>query len=93
MVLSSQCRNCDYSQEADISCVYVNKITHEVDELTEIVADVAQDPTLPRTEDHLCPKCQHNEAVFFQSQSRKSEVCAMATKDRTLLSRYALPVS
>lgn len=25
-------------------------------ELTEIVADVAQDPTLPRTEDHLCPK-------------------------------------
>ena len=31
MVLSSQCRNCDYSQEADISCVYVNKITHEVE--------------------------------------------------------------
>jgi hypothetical protein len=25
------CRNCDYSQEADISCVYVNKITHEVE--------------------------------------------------------------
>lgn len=29
--LSPQCRNCDYSQEADNSCVYVNKITHEVE--------------------------------------------------------------
>lgn len=25
-------------------------------EMTQIVADVAQDPTLPRTEDHACPK-------------------------------------
>jgi len=29
--VSPQCRNCDYSQEADNSCVYVNKITHEVE--------------------------------------------------------------
>nr|XP_058135272.1 DNA-directed RNA polymerase II subunit RPB9 isoform X1 [Dasypus novemcinctus] len=27
----SQCRNCDYQQEADNSCIYVNKITHEVE--------------------------------------------------------------
>ncbi|XP_009981817.1 PREDICTED: DNA-directed RNA polymerase II subunit RPB9, partial [Pterocles gutturalis] len=50
------CRNCDYQQEADNSCIYVNKITHEVDELTQIIADVSQDPTLPRTEDHPCQK-------------------------------------
>ena len=25
-------------------------------EMTQIVADVAQDPTLPRTEDHACSK-------------------------------------
>lgn len=25
-------------------------------ELTQIIADVSQDPTLPRTEDHPCPK-------------------------------------
>ena len=30
------------------------KISHS--ELTQIVADVAQDPTLPRTEDHACQK-------------------------------------
>ena len=39
---------------------------HEVDELTNIVADVIGDPTLPRSEDHPCPKCKHREAVFFQ---------------------------
>uniref|UniRef100_A0A8C6GFM0 DNA-directed RNA polymerase II subunit RPB9-like zinc ribbon domain-containing protein n=1 Tax=Mus spicilegus TaxID=10103 RepID=A0A8C6GFM0_MUSSI len=51
-ILLYACRNCDYQQEADNSCIYVNKITHEVDELTQIIADVSQDPTLPRTEDH-----------------------------------------
>ncbi|XP_065899754.1 DNA-directed RNA polymerase II subunit RPB9-like isoform X2 [Dysidea avara] len=30
-VLLYACRNCDYSQEAENSCVYVNKITHEVE--------------------------------------------------------------
>lgn len=28
-------------------------------ELTHIVPDVISDPTLPRTEDHPCPKCHH----------------------------------
>ena len=32
------CRNCDYKQVADNNCIYVNKIMHEVDELTNIVA-------------------------------------------------------
>lgn len=72
-ILLYACRNCDYQQEADNSCIYVNKITHEVDELTQIIADVSQDPTLPRTEDHPCPKCGHKEAVFFQSHSMKAE--------------------
>lgn len=42
-------------------------------ELTHIVADVISDPTLPRTEDHPCPKCNHREAVFFQAQTRRAE--------------------
>ncbi|KAM9033410.1 DNA-directed RNA polymerase II subunit RPB9 isoform X1 [Sarcophilus harrisii] len=28
-ILLYACRNCDYQQEADNSCIYVNKITHE----------------------------------------------------------------
>ncbi|XP_074423390.1 DNA-directed RNA polymerase II subunit RPB9 isoform X2 [Larus michahellis] len=43
------------------------------DELTQIIADVSQDPTLPRTEDHPCQKCGHKEAVFFQSHSARAE--------------------
>ncbi|CAJ0965523.1 unnamed protein product, partial [Ranitomeya imitator] len=42
-------------------------------ELTQIIADVSQDPTLPRTEDHPCAKCGHKEAVFFQSHSARAE--------------------
>ena len=26
-----QCRNCDFKQEADNQCIYVNKVTHEVE--------------------------------------------------------------
>ncbi|KAK2092847.1 DNA-directed RNA polymerase II subunit RPB9 [Saguinus oedipus] len=72
-ILLYTCRNCDYQQEADNSFIYVNKITNEVDELTQIIANVFQDPTLPRTEDHPCQKCGHKEAVFFQSHSARAE--------------------
>ena len=43
-------RNCDYRQMADSCCIYVNKIMHEVDAITNIVTDVVSDPTLPRSE-------------------------------------------
>merc|ERR1712241_186140 len=71
-VLLYACRNCDYKQIADNNCIYVNKIMHEVDEITNIVADVIGAPTLPRSEDHPCPKCKHREAVFFQAESRRA---------------------
>uniref|UniRef100_UPI0035900EBA DNA-directed RNA polymerase II subunit RPB9-like n=1 Tax=Myxine glutinosa TaxID=7769 RepID=UPI0035900EBA len=68
-----QCRICHYQEESDNSCIFVNKRTHVVDELKQINADVAQDPTLPRTAVHPCPKCRHKEAVFFQSHGAKSQ--------------------
>jgi DNA-directed RNA polymerase II subunit RPB9 len=60
-------------EDADNPCIYVNKITHEVDELTQIVSDVISDPTLPKSRDQSCPKCGHNEAVFFQSRSSQTD--------------------
>uniref|UniRef100_A0A8B9N0V3 DNA-directed RNA polymerase II subunit RPB9 n=1 Tax=Accipiter nisus TaxID=211598 RepID=A0A8B9N0V3_9AVES len=72
-ILLYTCCNCNYQQEADNSCIYVNKITHKADELTQIIADVSQDPMLPRTEDHPCQKRGHKEAVFFQSHSTRAE--------------------
>ncbi|OAF71301.1 DNA-directed RNA polymerase II subunit RPB9 [Intoshia linei] len=68
-VLMFVCRNCHFEEVASNNCVYVNNIKHETDELTQIVPDVISDPSLPRTEEHACPKCKRKEAVFFQSKS------------------------
>eukprot|EP00091_Calanus_sinicus_P005806 TRINITY_DN16311_c0_g1_i1.p1 TRINITY_DN16311_c0_g1~~TRINITY_DN16311_c0_g1_i1.p1 ORF type:complete len:140 (-),score=6.08 TRINITY_DN16311_c0_g1_i1:44-463(-) len=71
-VLLYACRNCDYRQLADSSCIYVNRIMHEVNEISNIIIDVVQDPTMPRSEDHPCPRCRHRESVFFQSDTKKA---------------------
>eukprot|EP01135_Chromosphaera_perkinsii_P004095 Nk52_evm2s270 gene=Nk52_evmTU2s270 len=72
-ILLYACRNCDYQEEAISNCVYVNRVQHSVDELTQIIADVSTDPTLPRTRDRACEKCGGDEAVFFQSQTRRAD--------------------
>merc|ERR1712203_1175979 len=71
-VLLYACRNCDFRQLADSSCIYVNRITHEINEMSNINTDVIQDPTMPRSEDHPCPRCRHRESVFFQSDTKKA---------------------
>jgi hypothetical protein len=58
-------------------------------ELTQIVADVIADPTLPRTEDHPCPRCGHKEAVFFQSNSTRIEVSYCTIQ--SIISSASLP--
>ncbi|CAG2111096.1 unnamed protein product [Medioppia subpectinata] len=68
------CRTCLYQKEtnASHSCVYVNNIKHEVNELAHINSEMIADPTLARTQLHPCPKCKHNEAVFMQGLLTKS---------------------
>ncbi|CAN0855482.1 DNA-directed RNA polymerases II, IV and V subunit 9A [Linum grandiflorum] len=81
-VLLYACRNCDhqvsfhrfissshfhYSHEvAETYCVYRNEVHHSAAERTQVLQDVAADPTLPRTKDVKCAMCNHPEAVFFQ---------------------------
>lgn len=48
-----------------------NEITHSHKERTVILQDVRADPTLPRTKDVTCPKCAHNEAVFFSASTEE----------------------
>eukprot|EP00112_Aurelia_sp_Birch-Aquarium-sp1_P004076 Seg1464.1 transcript_id=Seg1464.1/GoldUCD/mRNA.D3Y31 product="DNA-directed RNA polymerase II subunit RPB9" protein_id=Seg1464.1/GoldUCD/D3Y31 len=55
-ILLYACRNCDYHERATNSCIYVNRVVHDINEMTQIIADVVADPTLPRTQDHLCPR-------------------------------------
>ena len=43
----------------------INQFLCVISELTQIVADVSQDPTLPRTKDHPCPKLAIAGGVFI----------------------------
>jgi len=65
-----RCLNCDYSEAAEELCVRRNEVHHTTAERTLVQSDVVTDPTLPRTNTVDCPKCNHGEAVFFQSTSR-----------------------
>ncbi|CAL9097944.1 unnamed protein product [Musa textilis] len=65
-ILLYACRNCDHQEVADNNCVYRNEIHHSVGERTQVLQDVAADPTLPRTKSVRCAVCGHPEAVFFQ---------------------------
>lgn len=55
-----------FQEEADDNCVYRNEIHHTIGERTQVLQDVAADPTLPRTKSVRCAVCNHPEAVFFQ---------------------------
>jgi DNA-directed RNA polymerase II subunit RPB9 len=63
--LAFVCRNCEYSVEATDQCVYRNNIAHSLEEKTSTIQDLRIDPTLPRSRDVRCTKCENNEAVFF----------------------------
>ncbi|KAL4742289.1 hypothetical protein BDV11DRAFT_180994 [Aspergillus similis] len=66
------CRTCHVGEPATSNCVYQNKLTSQVGDTAGVTQDVGNDPTLPRS-NKTCPKCAHNEAVFFQSQQRSAE--------------------
>ncbi|OMO58421.1 DNA-directed RNA polymerase, M/15kDa subunit [Corchorus olitorius] len=65
-ILLYACRNCDHQEVADDNCVYRNEVHHSAGERTQVLQDVAADPTLPRTKSVICANCKHGEAVFFQ---------------------------
>jgi len=65
MKLTYACRNCDYKVDADDHCVFRHSIAHTTAETTTVIQDVRTDPTLPRSKNVRCPKCEHSEAVFF----------------------------
>ncbi|KAJ0988496.1 hypothetical protein J5N97_006852 [Dioscorea zingiberensis] len=71
------CRNCEHQEVADNHCVYRNEVQHSAGERTQVLQDVAADPTLPRTKTIRCTRCNHPEVVFFQAydQLEKSTYC------------------
>ncbi|XP_039001544.1 DNA-directed RNA polymerases II, IV and V subunit 9A-like [Hibiscus syriacus] len=72
-ILLYACRNCDHQEVAENNCVYRNEVHHSAGERTQVLQDVAADPTLPRTKAIICANCKHGEAVFFQATARGEE--------------------
>ncbi|ORX53873.1 polymerase II polypeptide I, 14.5kDa [Piromyces finnis] len=67
------CRNCEHQEEADNQCVYRHEVQHIPIEETMVITDLSADPTYPRDNNHPCPKCGHEVAVYFQSRSRRAD--------------------
>ncbi|KAJ2394042.1 DNA-directed RNA polymerase II core subunit rpb9 [Coemansia sp. RSA 2559] len=72
-VLMFACRNCDFQEDAENSCIYRHEVMHIPSEQTMVITDLSSDPTLPRTKEVPCPKCNRAQAVYFQSQSRHAD--------------------
>mmetsp|Transcript_16720 Transcript_16720/g.27659 ORF Transcript_16720/g.27659 Transcript_16720/m.27659 type:complete len:116 (-) Transcript_16720:132-479(-) len=72
-ILLFACRNCEHQEVADDPCVYRNDIVQPVDPRTTVIADLSADPTLPRTKDVRCAKCDHREAVYITSVSKRAD--------------------
>ncbi|XP_003559043.1 DNA-directed RNA polymerases II, IV and V subunit 9A [Brachypodium distachyon] len=72
-VLLFACRNCEHQEVSDNTCVYRNEVHHAATERTQVLQDVASDPTLPRTKSVRCTACGHGEAVYFQATARGEE--------------------
>ncbi|KAH0490727.1 hypothetical protein TgHK011_002183 [Trichoderma gracile] len=70
--LQFTCRTCQYTEDAQSTCVFRNVLNSSSGETAGVTQDVASDPTLPRS-NKTCPKCAHQEAVFFQSQERSAD--------------------
>ncbi|KAG6169549.1 DNA-directed RNA polymerase II core subunit rpb9 [Claviceps purpurea] len=70
--LQFTCRTCQYTEEAQSTCVFRNVLNNSAGETAGVTQDVGSDPTLPRS-NKTCPRCTHEEAVFFQSQQRSAE--------------------
>ncbi|KAG0491722.1 hypothetical protein HPP92_005120 [Vanilla planifolia] len=72
-ILLYACRNCDHQEAASSNCVYRNEVHHSVKERTQVLEDVAGDPTLARTRAVKCAVCGHPEVVFFQTSTKGGE--------------------
>ncbi|KDQ18331.1 hypothetical protein BOTBODRAFT_63340 [Botryobasidium botryosum FD-172 SS1] len=66
------CRSCGAEEGAHNRCVYKNDLLTVTKEQAGVTHDLGTDPTLPHQE-IICPSCNHNDSVFYQDQSKRTE--------------------
>ncbi|KWU42667.1 DNA-directed RNA polymerase II subunit I [Rhodotorula sp. JG-1b] len=71
-VLMYACRNCPYEEETHNPCVYKHDLIVAAKETAGVTQDLETDPTLPRS-NITCPRCGHQESVFFGDQGRRAQ--------------------
>lgn len=70
--LSYICKACHHIEPAQPSCTYRKELIQNVQATAGVTTDVANDPTLPRSQTR-CPKCRETDTVYFQSQQRGAD--------------------
>ncbi|KAK0229973.1 hypothetical protein ARMGADRAFT_536382 [Armillaria gallica] len=71
-VMVYACRICAYDDEGENQCVYRNDYLTVTKEQVGITTDLGSDPTLAHS-NLPCPQCGHEDAVFYQDQSKRKE--------------------
>ncbi|KAL9933823.1 hypothetical protein V8E36_007481 [Tilletia maclaganii] len=71
-VLLYACKNCNYREEAAHNMVFRNDLIAVSKEQPGVIDKLMTDPTMPRTNEHACPACGADEAVYFQDQSKRT---------------------
>ncbi|XP_037927750.1 DNA-directed RNA polymerase II subunit RPB9-like [Teleopsis dalmanni] len=69
-VLMYICRLCEFEKVAESNCVFINIIKKSVEELTYVNPKILSDPSLPRSDEHPCPKCKYPETTYFPTTDR-----------------------
>lgn len=77
--LQYACRLCRYTEAAaDQPLIYRNELKKEVGNVLHTVPSaIKDDPTLARSQNAKCSNCNHNEAVFFQSDIAQADSLAL----------------
>ncbi|KIY49818.1 hypothetical protein FISHEDRAFT_65199 [Fistulina hepatica ATCC 64428] len=70
--LVQACRICPYEEVSEEKCVYRNDLLTVTREKKGVTTDLGTDPTLAHS-NIPCPQCGHEDAVFFQDQSKRKE--------------------
>ncbi|KAI0684507.1 hypothetical protein BC835DRAFT_1409144 [Cytidiella melzeri] len=66
------CRICPYDEDGENQCVYRNDLLTVTKEKVGITRDLGTDTTLAHAQ-KVCPSCGHDDAVYFQDQSKRRE--------------------
>jgi DNA-directed RNA polymerase II subunit RPB9 len=72
------CRNCAFSEPAQVSCVYTNELKLSAASL-RVAPYIQHDPTLQRTKRTTCTRCENKEAVYFSRSAEQMELVFVCT--------------